>query len=92
MFTGTEIQFFTLGIITAIAVIALIYYHKQIKFKTGTWITLIIGIILLLFAISWSWSSAIEGEPRSASMGLVVFGIPALILILIGRQLAVKGK
>jgi len=40
--------------------------------------------------VAWSVSSMLEGEPRAASMGMVVFGIPSLILIVLGRRLALK--
>lgn len=90
IFSGIEILFFMLGLLTTLSVASLIYYHRQLKFKTGTWVTLGLGTFLLLFCIAWSCSSILEGEPRAASMGLVIFGIPALILLLLGRKLATK--
>lgn len=90
IFSGIEILFFMLGLLTTLSVVGLVYYHKQLKFKAATWATLGLGICLLLFCIAWSCSSVLEGEPRAASMGLVIFGIPALILLLLGRKLAIK--
>ena len=90
IFSGLEILFFMLGLLTTLSVASLVYYHRQMKFKARTWITLTLGTFLLLFCIAWSCSSVLEGEPRAASMGLVVFGIPALILLLLGRKLAIK--
>ena len=90
IFSGIEILFFMLGLLTTLSVVSLIYYHKQLKFKIKTWTTLSLGIFLLIFCIAWSCSSILEGEPRAASMGLVIFGIPALLLLLLGRKLAIK--
>ncbi len=45
------------------------------------------GAFLMLFCIAWSVSSVLEGEPRAASMGMVVFGLPALILFGLVRRM-----
>ena len=39
-----------------------------------------IGIFLIIFTLLWSVSSVLEGEPQAANMGLLVFGIPSLLL------------
>jgi cytochrome c oxidase assembly factor CtaG len=90
IFSGIEVLFFVLGLLTTLSAVSLVYYHKQLKFKAGTWATLILGIFLLIFCIAWSCSSVLEGEPRAASMGLVVFGIPSILLLLFGRKAALK--
>ncbi|RZT96700.1 hypothetical protein EV201_1343 [Ancylomarina subtilis] len=90
IFSGIEILFFTLGVITTLAIGTTYYFNKKLTFTAGTWATLGLGIFLLIFCIAWSCSSVLEGEPRAASMGLVVFGIPGLILLLLGRKLAIK--
>ncbi len=90
IFTGIEIFFFMLGVVTTLGVGALVYFNKRHKFKILTWLTLVPGLFMFLFCFAWSWSSVLEGEPRSASMGLVVFGVPAIILLVLGRKLALK--
>jgi hypothetical protein len=90
IFTGIEVMFFTLGVITCLGTGAIIHFNKKYKFKPLVWAMLITGAFLLWFSIAWSWSSFLEGEPRSSSMGLVVFGIPAIIFLLLGRKLALK--
>jgi len=42
--------------------------------------------------LAWSVSSVLEGVPRAASMGLIFFGIPAVILLLLGRRMVLKVK
>lgn len=90
VFTGTEILFFVLGIITTLFIVTLIKYNKELKFNVWAFITLILGAFLFTFTLAWTVSSVLEGVPRSASMGLVVFGVPSLILLLLGRRIALK--
>lgn len=90
IFSGIEILFFTLGVITTLSVGTVIYFHRKYNFKALTWGTVLTSMFLMWFSIAWSWSSVLEGEPRSASMGLVLFGIPSIILLLLGRKFALK--
>lgn len=90
IFKGIEVFFFVLGVVTTLSIGTVIYYNKQYKFKALTWSTLVIGLFLFLFSMAWSWSSVLEGEPRSASMGLVIFGIPSIIILLLSRKFALK--
>ncbi|MFA8434663.1 MAG: hypothetical protein ACEPOZ_09120 [Marinifilaceae bacterium] len=92
IFTGIEILFFTLGLLTAIFIGALIIYNRELKFDKWSWLTLSLGGFLGLFCIAWSVSSVLEGVPRASSMGLVVFGIPSIVLLLLGRRIALKKK
>ena len=36
--------------------------------------------MLILFSISWSVGSVLEGVPRAASMGLLLFGFSGMVL------------
>ncbi|TAJ14446.1 hypothetical protein DMA11_05395 [Marinilabiliaceae bacterium JC017] len=92
IFTGIEILFFTLGLLTALFIVALVKYNKELNFDKWSWITLITGGSLALFCIAWSVSSVLEGVPRASSMGMVVFGIPSIVLLLLGRRMAIKKK
>jgi len=90
IFTGVEMLFFSLGVVTTLGVGSVVYFNKKYKFKPLTWATILTGLFLFLFCMAWSWASVLEGEPRSSSMGLVVFGIPAIILLVLGRKFALK--
>ncbi len=90
IFSGIEILFFSLGVITTLAIGTTYYYNTKFKFNWGTWLSICLGIFLFIFGIAWSFSSILEGEPRAASMGLVVFVIPAIIFLVLGRRLALK--
>lgn len=90
IFSGNELLFFLLGFLTCLIIIGFIYLKREyrLNWKIGSIVGL--GAFLLLFCIAWSTSSMLEGEPRAASMGMVVFGIPALILITFGLRLSFK--
>lgn len=92
IFTGTETLFYLLGILTTLFVMGLLKYNKELGFSALSWALLGLGGSLCIFCIAWSVSSVLEGVPRAASMGLVVFGIPSLLLLLFGRRVALKKK
>jgi len=90
IFTGDEILFFALGVMATLFVQAIRSWNKQYKFDKMIWPMIILGFLLLLFCLAWSVSSVLEGEPRAASMGMLVFGLPALILLALSRRLILK--
>jgi len=92
IFTGIEILFFILGVLTTLGIASVVYYNSKYKFKAGAWASIGIGLFLFIFCIAWSASSVLEGEPRASSMGMLVFGIPSIILLVLGRKLALKKK
>lgn len=90
IFTSIEMFFFMMGVIVTLCIGAVVYYNRKFNFKVLTWAAVITGLCFFLFSIAWSWSSVLEGEPRSSSMGLVLFGIPSIIILLLGRKSALK--
>jgi uncharacterized membrane protein YhfC len=80
VFTGVEILFFFLGIITTLLVGSLLYVKRKYSLN-WKYISLVsFGIFLTIFCIAWSVSSVLEGEPQAANMGLIFFGLPAMII------------
>jgi biotin transporter BioY len=90
IFSGSETLFFLLGFLTAMIIIGLYTWNKTYRFKWSDWTLLLLGFILEIFALAWSVSSVLEGEPRAASMGLVFFAIPGLIILTLSRRLILK--
>jgi peptidoglycan/LPS O-acetylase OafA/YrhL len=90
MFSGIEILFFMLGFLTCFFMFGFLYLQKNKKLNWKVGSTTGIGAFLMLFTLAWSVSSVLEGEPRAASMGMVIFGIPSLLLITVGLRLAFK--
>jgi membrane-bound acyltransferase YfiQ involved in biofilm formation len=90
VFSGIEILFFLLGAFTILSINALLYFKKRYAFKWYSTLIAAGGIFLGLFTIAWAVSSIIEGEPRSAGMGILIFGVSTLICFAITRQIALK--
>jgi len=92
IFSGIELLFFFLGFLSCLMITGVFQLNKRNRLDWKSWISIGLGAFLLLFCIAWSASSVLEGEPRAASMGMVVFGIPALILLTLGLRLSLKKK
>ena len=90
IFTGDEILFFCLGVMTTLMVVGLIYWNKRYRIRKWVLPIIIFGFFLLLFCVAWSVSSLIEGEAQSARMGIQLFGLPAIILLVLGRRLVLE--
>lgn len=90
IFSGLEILFFILGFLTCFFMFGFLYLRKNNKLNWKVVSTTGLGALLLLFALAWSVSSVLEGEPRAASMGMVIFGIPSLLFITLGLRMAFK--
>lgn len=80
IFEPIEIMFFMLGVFTTLTGLAFYFIKKNYIMNWKSWLLLSTTAFLLLFAVSWSWSSFIEGEPQSGSMGMLLFGLSGLIL------------
>lgn len=92
IFTGIEILFFFLGVMTTLLVLWLIHLHKKHQFNWYLWTLTIIGAFLAVFTVAWSVSSVLEGEPQAANMGILVFGLPVLIIFGVTNRLLIKLK
>ena len=58
------------------------YWQLQRNYNLGLMANLgLVGTFGLgWICVGWSWASFAEGEPQSGAMGLVCFGLPAVIL------------
>jgi CDP-diglyceride synthetase len=89
IFTPSEVLFFMTGALAVLAIWLSIYFNNRSSFSWYTWGTAFIGGLLLLTAIGWAGSSIIEGEHQAANMGLLIFGVPALVFLgLTGRSIS----
>lgn len=62
--------------------------HYQINWVTNLALVTVFGILWM--CIGWSWASFAEGEAQSGAMGLVCFGLPAVILLNLTWQRLIK--
>jgi Na+-translocating ferredoxin:NAD+ oxidoreductase RnfG subunit len=70
-----------LGILTGAAAIFLWKYQQRFKLNWLAWGGLVNGIILILFSIAWAAGAVLEGVPRAASMGLLLFGMSGIVTL-----------
>ncbi|WP_300673026.1 hypothetical protein [Desulfoluna sp.] len=81
VFSGIEILFFFLGVITTLGVLGIIYLKQKRQAGPLSLFLSASGLFLLVFALAWSMSSIIEHEHQAANMGLLFFGLPAILLL-----------
>ena len=92
IFTGNEMLFILTGVIMTLFIWLLSALNKKYSFRWHTWLLGLCGGFMFVFALLWAVSSILEGEPQAANMGLVIFGVPALLLFGIGFKLAHSGR
>ena len=83
------LMWFTVGLITGLSVFAFVELRKRFNLNWLGWSGLILGEFLILFCIAWSTASIFEGVPRSASMGLLMFGGAGLVTLILTWRLVV---
>jgi hypothetical protein len=72
---------FSLGLLTTGSTIFLWHFSKRYQLNWLAWSGLSMGIILVLFSIAWAVGSVLEGVPRAASMGLLLFGFSGIVIL-----------
>ncbi len=87
-----DFTWYFLGILTG--GIAYLYYELSRKKSPGwlIWAGLISGAGLILFSIAWSVGAVLEGVPRAGSMGMLLFGMPGIVIATISLRVAFSGK
>jgi Na+-translocating ferredoxin:NAD+ oxidoreductase RnfG subunit len=74
---------YILGALTGGSALLLWKYAKRYRLNWPAWGGLILGIFLILFSIAWAAGSILEGVPRAASMGLLLFGLSGIVLLIL---------
>ena len=70
-----------LGLLTTGSSIFLWHFSKRYQLNWLSWSGLTLGTILILFSIAWAVGSVLEGVPRAASMGLLLFGLSGIVIL-----------
>jgi len=70
-----------LGLLTTGSTIFLWHFSKRYQLNWPAWSGLSMGIVLVLFSIAWAVGSVLEGVPRAASMGLLLFGFSGIVIL-----------
>lgn len=72
---------FTLGFISIVSGYFLLEYKKRYNWKSFIVIGFLSGLGSIFFSIAWAVGAMLEGVPRSASMGLLVFGLGGILIL-----------
>ena len=76
-----DFTWYILGVLTAAVAYSLYLTSKKITLNWLSWSGLIAGSALILFSIAWAVGSVLEGVPRAASMGILLFGLSGVIIL-----------
>lgn len=80
---------YVLGVLAAGSAYALREYSSRNPLNWISWSGMILGIAQLLFSIAWAVGAVLEGVPRAASMGLLLFGLGGIVVLTAtGRYIA----
>ncbi|CAM3451727.1 hypothetical protein [Parendozoicomonas haliclonae] len=88
IFTGIEVLFFILGVLTTLSIGGLFWLKKSHPVHWNSLSIIGSGLFIMIAAIAWCVSSVLEGEPQAGSMGLMVIFLPGLVLTTLGGRLA----
>lgn len=72
---------YVLGFLTVGIVYFLCGYATKNRLSRVFWTGLGFGIFFILFSIAWAVGALLEGVPRAASMGLVMFGLGGIVIL-----------
>ena len=76
-----DFAWYILGLLSGASAIFLWKYSRRYKLNGFAWAGLMFGFSLILFSIAWAVGSVLEGVPRAASMGLLMFGLSGIFLL-----------
>jgi hypothetical protein len=83
-----DFTWYILGVLTGAVAYALYLISRKNTLNLLSWSGLVIGGGLILFSIAWAVGSVLEGVPRAASMGLLLFGLSGVVILtLTGRKI-----
>ena len=75
------LAWYILGVLTIFSMYVLYEYAKQRHLHWITITGLASGVFSILFSVAWAAGSMLEGVPRAASMGLLLFGLGGVVIL-----------
>ena len=86
-----DLTWYILGVLTGAVAFSLYLISKKATLNWLLWSGLIAGSALILFSIAWAVGSVLEGVPRAASMGILLFGLSGVVILtLTGKMISSK--
>jgi len=77
---------YCVGLLTTGSGIFLWHFSRRYQLNWLAWSGLVLGIVNILFSIAWAVGSVLEGVPRAASMGLLLFGFSGIVILTLAFQ------
>lgn len=77
------LTWYLLGLATTGSVIFMWKFSHRHALNWQAWSGFGFGIVLILFSVAWGVGAVLEGVPRAGSMGILLFGLPGIILLTI---------
>ena len=65
--------YIVLGGAMALAAFFVYNFHRRARLDWKSWALAGVAIVLVAFGLAWAYTSMLEGEPRAAVMGIVMF-------------------
>ena len=86
-----DLTWYILGVLTGAAAYSLYLISRKNTLNWLFWSGLIAGSVLILFSIGWAVGSVLQGVPRAASMGILLFGLSGVVILtLTGKMISSK--
>ena len=87
-----DITWYILGVLTGVVAYSLYLIAKKTTLNWLLWSGLVAGSFLILFSIAWAVGSVLEGVPRAASMGILLFGLSGVIILTLTARMIASQK
>ncbi len=87
-----DLTWYLLGALSCAIVYGLYELSQKQRLTWLDWTGLILGAVLILFAIAWSVGAVLEGVPRAGSMGMLLFGLPGIVLTTLSLRFILARK
>ncbi len=87
-----DLTWYLLGALSCAIVYGLYELSQKQRLTWVDWTGLILGTFLILFAVAWSVGAVLEGVPRAGSMGMLLFGLPGIVLTTLSLRIITGRK
>ena len=77
------LMWYLMGMATTAALWGYAYLRRNYLLDLNANLGLLITFGLGWICVGWSWASFAEGEPQSGAMGMICFGLPAMIMAVV---------
>jgi hypothetical protein len=85
------LTWYILGILAVGAGYFLWEYSRKHQLRWFLRAGLVLGMLTILFSLAWAVSAVLEGVPRAASMGLLMFGLGGIVILTVTGRFIARG-